>query len=76
MNANVPLVGVIEFASTSSSGSTTCGSEAESAARKNRLMLKATRIEPNRAGPSRSPATIAATSSTGTRRTRFETSST
>ena len=68
--------GVIEFASTSSSGSTTCGSDADSAARKNRLMLNATRIAPKSPGPSTSAAIITPTRSTGTRRNRLETSST
>ena len=36
----------------SSSGSTTCGSDADSPARKNRLMLNATRIAAKSAGPS------------------------
>ena len=76
MNARVPLVGVMEFASTSSSEGTTCGSEAERAARKKRLMLNASRIIANSGGPETSAATSIATATTGISRIRFETTST
>ena len=72
----MPAVGVSALAVTRSSTSTTCGSDAESPASRNRLTDSATSTTPNRPGPCTSAAMSTAITATRPTRTKLDQAST
>ena len=74
--ASVPAVGVSAFAVISSSGRTTCGSDADRPASRNRFTDRQARISTNSAGPRRSALAATASTVTSPARAKFAQAST